>query len=399
MARNAGERAAARRPEASMSNAARVIVIDDDPIMRELASARLAEAGYAVNSAADGASGLELLRKEGADLVISDVDMPQMSGFDLARLIRADAALADIPVIVVTGSERPDAVEAAFAAGATSFLAKPINWTLFTHSVRFVLKASQDQKELRVARDAAEAGSRFKDSLLSVMSHELRTPLNAIIGFGQILAEQFERESDHLHKEYSDYIVDGGKRLLNSVSDMLLASDARSGPIALNETDCTLDDVIDLALAPHERALSAAKAEVKRLVRDGALEICCDRTLLARSLGKLVENAVKFSSPGVKITLGAALTKTGDLAIVVKDDGPGIASDRVALVTQPFSQTDLSLRRSKEGLGLGLPLVSAAIEAHGGQFRLVSEVGEGTSAFLVVPASRIRGAGRAQAAA
>ena len=104
----------------------------------------------------------------------------------------------------------------------------------------FVLRSANDQKELREARDRAEAGEKFKDSVMSVMSHELRTPLNAIIGFGQLISELFEKNSDNLYKEYSDYIVDGGKRLLNAVSDMLLASDARSGPIKLNETDMSI---------------------------------------------------------------------------------------------------------------------------------------------------------------
>lgn len=372
-----------------MAKAARVLVIDDDPIMRELATARLAEAGYETSSAANGEEGLSRLNAEGADLVISDVDMPGMSGFDVVKAIRSDRALAEIPVIVITGSERPDAVEQAFAAGATSFLAKPMNWTLFCHAVRFVLKASLDQKELRHARDAAEAGSRFKDSLLSVMSHELRTPLNAIIGFGQILAGQFERENDHLHKEYADYIIDGGKRLLNSVSDMLLASDARSGPIALNDVDCSLGELIDGALAPLEKTLASAQAEVRRQVKDASFEICCDRMLVMRSIGKLVENAAKFAPSGVAITIGAALTKSGGLAILVKDNGPGIERERLEIVTQPFSQTDMSLRRSREGLGLGLPLVSAVMRAHGGQLRLSSAPGEGTSAFIILPCERV----------
>lgn len=373
-----------------MAAAARVLVVDDDPVMRELAAAKLVEAGYSASVASDGAQGLAKLRAEGADLVISDVDMPHMSGFELTRAIRSDMAFADIPVIVVTGSERQDAVERAFAAGATSFLSKPINWTLFTQAVRFVRKASMDQKELRLARDAAEAGARFKDSLLSVMSHELRTPLNAIIGFGQILADQFDRENDHLHKEYADYIVEGGKRLLNSVSDMLLASDARSGPISLNEVDCSLDELIEAALAPLEKTLAAAQTDLRKIVKNGAIEVCCDRALIARSLGKLIENSVKFAAPGARVTVGAAITPSGDLALLVKDDGPGISPEKLHLITQPFSQTDMSLRRSREGLGLGLPLVNAALQAHGGRFRMVSEPGAGASAYMILPATRIR---------
>ena len=370
--------------------AASVLIIDDDPIMRELAATRLAEAGYRVVSAANGEDGLARFYEGRFDLVISDVDMPKVDGFEVTRAIRGGGRGGDTPVIVITGSERHDAVEEAFAAGATSFLSKPINWTLFTQAVRFVLKAGSDQKELRSARDAAEAGSRFKDSLLAVMSHELRTPLNAIIGFGQILADQFEREKDHLHKEYADYIIDGGKRLLNSVSDMLLASDARSGPIALNRVDCTIGELVDLALAPLERNIAASQTTIRRLIKDSSLEICCDRTLVARAIGKIVENAIKFSPVGVNITIGAAATKTGEVAFLVRDDGPGIEADRLEAAIQPFSQSDMSLRRSKEGLGLGLPLVSAVMQAHGGRMRLVSDMETGTSAYLILPAAERR---------
>jgi signal transduction histidine kinase len=371
----------------------RVLVVDDDPVMRELASAKLAEAGYRPETAADGAAGLAAARAgDPPILIITDIDMPGMSGFELTRALRVDPALHDVPVIVITGSEHPNAVEEAFAAGATSFLAKPINWTLFSHSVRFVLKSDADQRELRVARDAAEAGSQFKDSLLSVMSHELRTPLNAIIGFGQILSTQFERENDAVHKEYSDYIVDGGKRLLNSVSDMLLASDARTGPIALNDVDCTIEEIVDLALSPLEKTLSLAQPDLKRAIREPALEICCDRALIARAIGKLVENAVKFSPRGVTVTIGAAPTRTGDLVFLVRDTGPGMAPERLAAALQPFNQADMSLRRSKEGLGLGLPLVGAIVSSHEGRFRLESEPGKGTSAYIVLPAGRVRAA-------
>jgi signal transduction histidine kinase len=369
---------------------ARVLVVDDDPVMRELAAAKLQEADFEAVMASNGAEGLSLARDRGYDLVITDVDMPAMSGFELTRALRADPDNASTPIIVITGSEKPEAVDLAFAAGATSFLAKPINWTLFTHAVRFVLKSDADQRELRTARDAAEAGSRFKDSLLSVMSHELRTPLNAIIGFGQILSDQFERENDPIHKEYSDYIVDGGKRLLNSVSDMLLASDARTGPIALNDVDCTIDEIIDLALSQLEKTISLAQPQLKKMIREPELELCCDRALIARAIGKLVENAIKFGPRGVSIVVGAAATKQGEVAFLVRDAGPGMSPERLALATQPFNQADMSLRRSKEGLGLGLPLVNAIITAHGGRLKLDSEPGKGASAYLVLPSARVR---------
>lgn len=367
---------------------------DDDPVMLEVASTRLADAGYAVVAVGDGEDAFARLAADGADLVISDVDMPRLDGFALTRKIRAMPRLADLPVIVVTGSDHPDAVESAFAAGATSFLAKPMNWALFGHSVRFVLRASADRAALKDARDLAEAGVRFKDSLMSVMSHELRTPLNAIIGFGQILAEQFERERDYLRHEYADYIVDGGKRLLNSVSDMLLASDARTGPISLNEVDCTIGEIVEYAVSAAAKSAGLTETEIVCRGADLQLEICCDRILMTRALTKLIDNAVKFSPRHSRVTVGATRTSGGDVVFFVEDEGPGVPEERVTQLTQPFFQGDMSLKRSKEGLGLGLPLVGAIAAAHGALLKLTKRAAGGTCAVLVIPASRVRTGGR-----
>jgi signal transduction histidine kinase len=367
-----------------------VILADDDAIMRELASAKLVEAGYRVYAANDGAEALAILRKHGADLVISDLDMPVLSGFELTEAIRRDAAFADLPIVVITASDHGDAVDRAFAAGATSFLAKPMNWSLFHHAVKFVLRAHDDRKALSEALELAEAGAKFKDSLMSVMSHELRTPLNAIIGFGQLIADQFAKENDNLHREYADYIVDGGRRLLNSVSDMLLASDARSGPITINEADVTLGVLVEDAISGVEKPLQLAEAKTTLKLSARDLEIRCDRALVSRAIRKLIDNSVKFSPRGVDITIGAAVTSKGDLAIMVKDNGPGVKAESLDDLTAPFTLLDMSLRRSREGLGLGLPLVKVIADAHGGSFRIDSRPGEGTRAFFVLPAARLQ---------
>ena len=367
----------------------RIILADDDPIMREMAEAKLVDAGYEVQVAENGEQAFQLLSTHGADLIVSDLDMPVMNGFELTEKIRATAALNETPVIVITASDQSDAVDKAFAAGATSFLSKPVNWSLFHQAVRFVLRASDDQKALRIARDQAEAGAKFKDSLMSVMSHELRTPLNAIIGFGQLIGDHFEKQNDTLYHEYADYIVDGGKRLLNSVSDMLLASDARSGPIKINESDITVGDIIEEVKSLTQKSRDASKARLTVHVQNENVEVRCDNVLIARALAKLVDNSIKFSPEGVNIVLGAAQTKDGGIAFLVKDNGPGITAEKLQEVATPFTQSDMSIRRSKEGLGLGVPLVQAISIAHQARFKLDSTLGEGARALLVLPPDRV----------
>ena len=370
---------------------AHILLVDDDPIMCELASTRLIDAGYTVDIAHNGEEALAVLERRDADLVISDIDMPGMDGFELTRRLKTNPKWRTIPVIVITASDRADVAADAFEAGAMSFLDKPINWTLFSHAVKFVLRASHDQKELRIARDQAEAGARFKDSLMSVMSHELRTPLNAIIGFGQLLREKFISEEDNQNGEYADYIIDGGQRLLNSVSDMLLASDARTGPISLNEVDTSIGEIAELAISYVKKEIELSKAQIDVRLHNSDMEIRCDRLLISRAVAKLIDNSIKFSSPGVAIMLATVMTSDNRFAIIVRDNGPGIAHDKIQSIGMPFIQSDMSLRRSKEGLGLGLPLVKAITDSHDGTFLLNAGEDTGTQAIMLFSNARIVG--------
>jgi signal transduction histidine kinase len=173
---------------------------------------------------------------------------------------------------------------------------------------------------------------------------------------------------------------------------MLLASEARSDPITLNEVDCTIGEIVELSVAAMSKFAALAEADISLVSPIRQQEICCDRQLVARAVSKLIDNAVKFSQRGVKITVGAIRLDDGRLAFLVKDNGPGISTGKLASLRQPFEQLDMSLRRSKEGLGLGLPLVQAIAVAHGGEFRLTSTPGEGTQALLLLPESRFSGA-------
>jgi two-component system, cell cycle sensor histidine kinase PleC len=158
-------------------------------------------------------------------------------------------------------------------------------------------------------------------------------------------------------------------------------------------------EIVDLALSPLEKTISLSQAEIKKVLREPDLELCCDRALIARAIGKLVDNAIKFSPRGVSIVVGAATLKGGDLAFLVRDAGPGMSAERLALAMQPFNQADMSFRRSKEGLGLGLPLANAIITAHGGRLKLDSAIGQGTSALLILPSARLLGTRTAVAGA
>lgn len=141
-----------------LDDEARILFVDDDPILREFAQVNLASATAQVDVAADGIEALEMLGRRRYDLLLVDLEMPRMDGFELLRRLRDDPATAHLPVVVETGREDVDAIDRAFRAGATAFVTKPLNWRLLTYQLRFTLRAARAEARLRTeARPMAPA--------------------------------------------------------------------------------------------------------------------------------------------------------------------------------------------------------------------------------------------------
>lgn len=132
---------------------ARILVCDDDPILREFAAVHLATPSVEVELAADGVLALERLQTGGIDIVLADLDMPRLNGFDLIARMRDDKALRHLPVVVITGREDMTAVDQAYAAGATEFVVKPINWRLLSHQLAYILRNARAETTLRNEND------------------------------------------------------------------------------------------------------------------------------------------------------------------------------------------------------------------------------------------------------
>jgi CheY-like chemotaxis protein len=134
-----------------LDDEARLLFVDDDPILREFAQVNLATAAAEVDVASDGVEALEALSRNRYDLLLVDLDMPRMDGFELLAHLRADPATAHLPVVVETGREDVDAIDRAFRAGATAFVTKPLNWRLLSYQLRFTLRAARAEAALRLA--------------------------------------------------------------------------------------------------------------------------------------------------------------------------------------------------------------------------------------------------------
>src|SRR5206468_2701488 len=198
--------------------------------------------------------GCRLYEERRPDLLLVDVIMPRMDGFELCRELRSRLASAYVPIVVATGLDDVPSITRAYDAGATDFIPKPVNWLVLNHRIRYILRASRAFEELRrnqqhliAAKDAAEAASRSKSEFLANMSHELRTPLNAIIGFSGMMSDRMFGPLDEKYHEYANIIGTSGQHLLAIITDILDLARADADKLLLAEEEVDIADVVKLS--------------------------------------------------------------------------------------------------------------------------------------------------------
>jgi DNA-binding response OmpR family regulator len=187
----------------------RLLFVDDDPILREFAVVHLSTDKARVAVAGDGVQALEHLGRERFDLVLLDLEMPTMDGFEVLRRMRDEPATATTPVIVVTGREDVSAIDRAFLAGATSFIVKPLNWRLLAYQIRFVHRAFRTEQTLRGAK-ARERGERGREAQLRRLAHDGADMLSLAMGGGPELRRAAVRYAASLNEAVSPALVEAG---------------------------------------------------------------------------------------------------------------------------------------------------------------------------------------------
>jgi two-component system, cell cycle sensor histidine kinase PleC len=243
------------------------------------------------------------------------------------------------------------------------------------------------------ARRRAESASVAKSQFLAQMSHELRTPLNAILGFSEVMkTEVFGEHAVPAYKEYSNDIHTSGQHLLNLINEVLDLSRIEAGRYELNEDAVSLISIVEdchhlLRLRAQNRGIAIHQVFEPNLPR-----LWADERAIRQVCLNLLSNAVKFTPPGGEIWLKVGWTAAGGQYMSVKDTGPGIPEDEIAIVLSKFGQGSNAIKSAEQGTGLGLPIAKNLIELHGGTFVLKSKVRIGTELIATFPPERVMSA-------
>jgi PAS domain S-box-containing protein len=260
----------------------------------------------------------------------------------------------------------------------------------YAGNARDITREITAEQRLIETKAEAEAASRTKSDFLAVISHELRTPLNAIIGFSDVINREVLGPIGSVkYREYAGDILSAGRHLLGLINNILDMSKIEAQKMQLFEE--TLDVAALAASSVKIVERQAADTQIRLAVEIPAdlPRLSGDEMRLKQILVNLLSNAVKFTAAKGRVTLSARLLADGALEIAVADTGIGMSEEELTLALQPFRQLESALARRHEGTGLGLPLVKAFVEMHGGTLTLHSAPGVGTTAYIVLPAARV----------
>ena len=294
------------------------------------------------------------------------------------------------PTIQVAVVDHAIALLAIWGTAAALIAAKRAQATARRARKALETRLAAQAAALAATRTQAEIANRSRSEFFAKMGHELRTPLNAIIGFSEIIKDEiFGPVGSARYREYMHDINDSGHHLLDLVNDLLDIARIEVGKSELDDQVLAVPEVIAASLAEFADQAAAGGVTLDSDIRAGLPHLRADPRKLRQMLSNLLSNAVRFTEPGGRVTLGAWSSPDAGFVLQVVDSGIGMALKDIPVALSPFGQVKNALRQRHEGSGLGLPLTKAMAELHAGSLDLQSEPGAGTTVTLRFPAERL----------
>jgi len=374
-----------------MEERQRILAVDDAPDNLVLLDKLLKRQGFDVIKASSGKECLAKSASDHPDLVILDVAMPEMNGFETLKYLRENEITKDIPVIILTANSKDaKSIEQGFSLGADEYLTKPIEQDELIARVRSILRIVKAERDLE----------QTKADFQSMLVHDLRSPLSVIIGVLELGATgEFDNNPSEM-KEFLSSALETSQKMLGLINDILDVAKLEAGKLQLNKQPNDFNVIVDAAVA-RLKILARDKAITLTVEESHDLPICeCDGGKLDQVVTNLVGNAIKFTPKEGSVTVrtyakhfdeDAPGLKGDYLALDVQDTGVGIPSEEIPLIFDRYRQVKSGSAGSpgqnarQKGTGLGLTIVKRVTEAHGGRVFVESVLGKGTKFTVAIP--------------
>lgn len=364
-----------------------ILIVDDIPRNLEVLGNILNSEGYETAMATNGKEALATIRKTKPDLILLDIMMPEMDGYEVCRQIKSHPDYKDIAIIFLTGKSDSDEIVKGFSMGASDYITKPFQKSELMARVKTQLEIKAYRDTIEEQNEQLNRHNANKDRLFSIISHDLRSPFQGLLGLTQILHEELDTlERDEII-EYIGMIHQSSSKFYTLLENLLQWTIVERGQIDFNPEPIRILDAITEIIELYS-AVSRNKDIRYEIEADNSLQLYTDLNALQTILRNLVSNAIKFSNPGgtikIKATANGQFTELG-----IIDAGVGMEPGSAATIFDIEHMKSRPGTQNEKGSGLGLLITKSLIERGGGSIRVESTPGKGSAFYFTQPASEV----------
>jgi two-component system sensor histidine kinase/response regulator len=355
----------------------RLLIVDDLPKNIQVLGKLLSGPNRQIAYALSGSEALKLTSENIFDLILLDIMMPGMDGFEVCAKLKKEKKTADIPIIFLTAKTEAEEIVKGFECGANDYITKPFNASELQARVTTQLELIRNKRQLQELNQSLEEKvahrtlelqqankqlaqlEKAKSDFLTIISHELRTPLNGIIGITSLLKQSI---ADEEQKEYLDYLNTSSERLVRFAETALLITSLQFNNQQIELFDIDLENLFEMVVYELQSSLDEKEIKVEINISKDARIVKADADLLQKSICILIENAISHLPTGGKIWLSSSL-ENHSICLEVRDDGKGFSEEVFSRLRNFLRQEHITI---EQGFGLSLAAVKLIIRAHNG---------------------------------
>ncbi len=372
-----------------MSNITRnpiILVVDDNPKNLQIIALTLRELNYKLIIADGGQKAIELSDRYQVDLILLDVMMPGIDGFEVCRIIKSNSKYAGVPIIFLTAlSEKANLVKG-FELGAVDYITKPFNKEELISRIKTHLDLKFARDELQCVTNNLAESNAIKDKMFSVIGHDLRSPVGSIKMMLELILGDFDNYEPKKIKETLNSLSKTTEEVFNLLENLLWWARSQNGTLAIFPENIELTSLVSGLYYLNKGSFSLKNIQFSNSVEKECL-VHADMNMLKTVLRNLISNAIKFTPEGGTVSVSA--TEEGEFVeIRVSDTGVGISDDNLSKLFDEKQQMSSLGTNNEAGSGLGLILCKNFVQSNNGKIRVESTLGKGSTFTVEIPAGK-----------
>ncbi|MEL6405261.1 MAG: hybrid sensor histidine kinase/response regulator [Chloroflexota bacterium] len=364
-----------------------ILLVDDVIQNLHMLTDMLKNQGHEVVIALNGKEALEKVDEKRPDLILLDIQMPGMNGYEVCEKIKDDEDTEDIPIIFLSALSDTKDIVKGFEVGGVDYVSKPFKYREVLARVESQLALAQQREEIEALREQDKQQfdtlSELRSKFLHGTVHDLKSPLTGMTLYAQKLRGMPPENKEEM-EEVADGITSASRKMQRLVTDILdIAQIQIANQVRL--IDLPVNPVVKDSVKNLKVIAESQKIDLSAHVPDETLSYPIDKNYFERMIDNLVSNAIKYTPDGGKVTVTMTIYDEGSFEIAVQDTGLGIPEDAIPNLFDAFYRVKKKEHASRAGSGLGLSMVQAIVEQHGGTIKVASVEGEGSTFTIYFP--------------